>query len=102
MAQLREEERQYANREKSASDLDTLLELACDLAALFSSAKTSEQRELLKNCTDQIAVRRGVVRLFAADWLKEMESMVKDETYSPSADAFGVPQPSEAGVFNRD
>jgi hypothetical protein len=90
LAQLREEEKRYADREKNEHDLDILLERSCDLSKLFSSASHEERRLLLKNCAEAVLIRQGVVRLKPAAWLKEMKSMLKDDAFSPSTDVFGV------------
>ena len=90
LAQLRQEEKRYANKRRSVDDLDELLERSCNLAELFTCTTTAERRELLKNCAERIVVRQGVVRLKPASWLQEMKLMLKDENYSPSGDAFGV------------
>ena len=95
LAQLREEERRLANEEKTTKDLDALIEMGCDLARLFPSLTIREQRELLKNCTDQISVRQGVIRFQAAQWLKEMKTMIKDDDYKPTPDVLGLAEPAK-------
>lgn len=100
LAQLREEEKRYSDKQKNSGDLGALLERSCDLATLFTNATTTERRELLKNCAERIVVRQGVVRLQAAGWLKEMKSMLKDDAYTPSAAVLGVPEPGILGVQN--
>ncbi|WP_415404133.1 recombinase family protein [Tateyamaria sp. SN3-11] len=102
LAQLREEEKRHSNYTKCVSDLDALLERACDLAKLFAEANVAERRELLKNCADTIAVRQGVVRLSAAPWITEMTKMLKDGDYQPSADMFGVSKPNRLRAENMD
>jgi hypothetical protein len=95
LAQFHEEEKRYADNEKNVDDLGTLLKRACDLARLFANATTAERRALLKNCTEEIVVRKGIVRLRPASWLKEMKLMVKDDQYRPSADILGIGEPAK-------
>lgn len=102
LAQLREEEQRQSNHAKSASDLDALLERACDLATLFAQANVAERRELLKNCTDAITVSQGVVRLRAAPWVKEIKRMLKDGEYQPLADMLSIAKPGALRVKNTD
>ena len=101
LAQLREEEQRQSNHTKSVSDLDALLERACDLATLFAQANAAERRELLKNCTDAITVNRGVVRLRPAPWIKEVKRMLKDGKHQPSAEILGAARPNRQHVENR-
>jgi DNA invertase Pin-like site-specific DNA recombinase len=98
LAQLREEEKSFACKERAIGDLDALLDRSADLAGLFANTTITERRELLKNCTEQIVVRRGVVRVKSASWLKEMKSMIKDESYSPSADVLSATEPCQIGT----
>jgi DNA invertase Pin-like site-specific DNA recombinase len=92
LAQLREEERQFVDRQKTTKDLNALIEMACDISSMFASLTPPERRELLKNCADQIIVKRGQVRVSAAAWLKEIKAMIEDDAYEPSSDALGLTQ----------
>ncbi|WP_299919346.1 recombinase family protein [uncultured Roseobacter sp.] len=100
LAQLREEERRFADRQKNEADLEALLDRGCEIANMFSVLTVRERRELLKNCTDRISIRQGVVRLTAAPWLKVLKAMTKDDEYQPTADVLGVPEPIKYSVEN--
>ena len=90
LARLHEEQKRHADKEKCATDQDALVSRACNLAGLYANGDSAERRELLKNCTENIMVRQGVVRLRPAMWLKEMKSVLKDDSFQPSADLLGA------------